>query len=124
MRFLHFIKKITKITTGNGKKRLWYSISNILLIIIAFLSVYLIFYLSSNFNNAGSNFIWYIVGIIVAIIVGITSFLEGVITQVVLTIFSFLGIIISKERLLNFLAFLITIVSYIALIIAFIYLIQ
>ena len=124
MRFLHFIQKITKITTGNGKKRLWYSISNILLIIIAFLSVYLIFYLSSNFNNAGSNFIWYIVGIIVAIIVGITSFLEGVITQVVLTIFSFLGIIISKERLLNFLAFLITIVSYIALIIAFIYLIH
>lgn len=124
MRFLHFIKKIIKITTGSGKKRLWYSIGNILLIIIAFLSVYLIFYLSSNFSNAGSNFIWYIVGIIFAIIIGITSFLEGVITQIVLTIFSFLGIIVSKERLLNFLAFIVTIISYIALIIAFIYLIH
>ncbi len=117
MKLFHFISKIVRMGAASGGKRIAYAIGNAIIVAIAFAAGYFIYTMYSNLGNAGTNFAIYIVGIIVLAIIGVAAFFEGVICQIALTIFSLMGIIVSRERLANLFAFLITIATYAAIII-------
>lgn len=63
-----------------------------------FLAAYFIYYLYSNLYNVGNDIVLYMIEIIILVINGVVSFLEGVICQIALTIFSFLGIFYQKKN--------------------------
>lgn len=117
MKILKIFSHITKMITATGKMRIFYAFVNVILVLIAFAAGYGIYFFVNHIGDSIGYFIGGIIGIIFCFGVAVTSFLQGAIAEIVLTIMSFIGTFVSKERLNNFIAFSLTIIIYIIVII-------
>ena len=117
MKLFNILRHISNIVIASGKKRIFYTIINALVLAAAFASSYGIYYFISHFQDSAYALIGGAIGIVLCTAIAISSFLEGVVSQLVLTVMSFIGIFVSKERLNNFIAFSLTIIIYIIVII-------
>ncbi len=117
MKLFNILRHISNIVIASGKKRIFYTIINALVLAAAFASSYGIYYFISHFQDSAYALIGGAIGIVLCTAIAISSFLEGVVSQLVLTVMSFVGIFVSKERLNNFIAFSLTIIIYIIVII-------
>lgn len=117
MKLFNILRHISNIVIASGKKRIFYTIINALVLAAAFASSYGIYYFISHFQDSAYALIGGTIGIVLCTAIAISSFLEGVVSQLVLTVMSFVGIFVSKERLNNFIAFSLTIIIYIIVII-------
>ena len=117
MKLFNILRHISNIVIASGKKRIFYTIINALVLAAAFASSYGIYYFISHFQDSAYALIGGAIGIMLCTAIAISSFLEGVVSQLVLTVMSFVGIFVSKERLNNFIAFSLTIIIYIIVII-------
>lgn len=117
MKLFNILRHISNIVIASGKKRIFYTIINALVLAAAFASSYGIYYFISHFQDSAYALIGGAIGIVLCTAIAISSFLEGVVSQLVLTVMSFVGIFVSKEKLNNFIAFSLTIIIYIIVII-------
>lgn len=102
--------------TASGKMRIFYVFANVFLVLISIAAGCGIYFFVNHIGDSLGYFILGIIGIILCIGVAITSFLQGVIGEIVLTVMAFVGIFISKEKLNNFISFTLTILVYIVVI--------
>ena len=117
MKIFNILRHISNIVVASGKKRIFYTIINALVLAAAFFSCYGIYYFVKHLYDSTYALIGGAIGIVICTAIAISSFLEGVVSQLVLTVMSFIGIFVSKERLNNFIAFSLTIIIYIIVII-------
>lgn len=117
MKIFNILRHISNIIVASGKKRIFYTIINALVLAAAFFSCYGIYYFVNHLYDSTYALIGGAIGIVICSVIAISSFLEGVVSQLVLTIMSFIGTFVSKEKLNNFIAFSLTIIIYIIVII-------
>lgn len=120
MRIFNFVSHISHMGSASGKKRIAYAIANALIVALAFASCYGIYYFSNHLDDSVGAFFGGIVGIVLCVAIAVTSFLQGVIAQLVLTVMSLIGTFVSEEKLANFIAFFLTLVSYVAVVVVII----
>lgn len=112
---IHLLRYIRDIILGGGKKRIIYSIINILWIGITIACVYGIKNIDSITKN---NIIAIIFLLIILIAIGIFFLINGVIGQIVLFICSFIGIFNKEERIGNLISFIIATLTLVGGVIA------
>ena len=116
MKIFSVLRHITRMVTASGKMRIFYVFANVFLVLISIAAGCGIYFFVNHIGDSLGYFILGIIGIILCIGVAITSFLQGVIGEIVLTVMAFVGIFISKEKLNNFISFTLTILVYIVVI--------
>lgn len=115
---VNFVRHIRNMVTADGKRRVIYSFANIIVMAIAVAAVVGIKLLLEGIDAGNVNFVAGAIAIIILIVVGVYSFLQGFVSQLALVIIAATGFANPEQRGANVAAFVIAFITSVGLIIA------
>lgn len=116
---INFITHIINMSLSSGRKRIWYALGNILIIGIGFLSALGIARLFSSdlFSNLQWEIFPALLGVVILGAITLYCFFQGLVAQLALFFIALIGIFSKEGRGANIVAFAISLLTLIAVVI-------
>ena len=121
-KYFHFIQHLMHMVGASGKKRIVYAFANIVIMAIGIGFALAVKWLWNGLGDM--NFFAWLLGMILCVPLTVYAFLWGFVAQIVLVFVSGIGIFHPEERAGNAVAFVISLLTTVGLIVALVILLQ